>query len=119
MVRAFERFNADLNQFLKDSDNSALYEDAFTSRQVRNFRLTEKGLLSWEEDDTTAPAFIRNGEPAEKPEEEPEEVIEEVIEEEDQDDFMLDEGEGDFFAQEDASEESFVEDAESDDTTDQ
>jgi len=32
------------------SDNSALYEDAFTSRQVSNFRLSLSGTLTWKED---------------------------------------------------------------------
>ena len=54
MVNAFQKFNADLDKFLKDSDNSPLYEDAFTSRQVRNFHLSLAGTLTWEEEDRTA-----------------------------------------------------------------
>ena len=50
MVTAFQKFNADLTAFLKASDGSALYEDAFTSRQVSNFRLSLSGTLSWKED---------------------------------------------------------------------
>ena len=50
MVKAFERFNAELTAFLKESDYSALYEDAFTSRQVSDFRLNLSGVLSWKED---------------------------------------------------------------------
>ena len=53
MVKAFQKFNADLASFLKDSDNSALYEDAFTSRQVSNFRLCLNGTLVWVEDGRT------------------------------------------------------------------
>lgn len=50
MVKAFERFNADLTAFLKDSDGSALYEDAFTPRQVSDFVLRPNGSLTWIED---------------------------------------------------------------------
>lgn len=50
MVKAFEKFNANLEKFLKDSDNSALYEDAFTSRQVSDFVIHSNGTLSWIED---------------------------------------------------------------------
>lgn len=50
MVKAFQKFNADLENFLKDSDNSALYEDAFTTRNVSSFRLSLAGTLTWKED---------------------------------------------------------------------
>ena len=50
MVKAFQKFNADLEKFLKDSDNSALYEDALTTRNVSSFRLSLAGTLTWKED---------------------------------------------------------------------
>ena len=49
-VKAFQKFNTELAAFLEKSDNSALYEDAFTSRQVSNFRLSLSGTLTWKED---------------------------------------------------------------------
>lgn len=60
MVKAFQKFNADLEKFLKDSDNSALYEDAFTTRQVKNFKLSLNGCLSWYEDDPLAPVDLQH-----------------------------------------------------------
>ena len=50
-VKAFERFNADLNGFrLETGDEYAtLYEDAYTTREVKNFRLCLNGTLSWVE----------------------------------------------------------------------
>lgn len=53
MVKAFEKFNADLDAFLRNSDESPLYEDAFTPREVSNFRLTLAGALTWKEDGHT------------------------------------------------------------------
>lgn len=52
MVRAFDRFNADLNAFrLETGDELAtLYEDAYTTRNVKNFRLSLAGTLTWVED---------------------------------------------------------------------
>ena len=53
MVKAFERFNADLNAFRLETgdDLATLYEDAFTTRNVKNFRLSLAGTLTWVEDD--------------------------------------------------------------------
>lgn len=55
MVRAFERFNADLEDFRSKTgdDLATLYEDAYTTRNVRNFRLSLAGTLSWIEDGKT------------------------------------------------------------------
>ena len=50
LVQAFERFNADLNAFLTRSDGSDLYEDAFTPRSVKDFKLSLNGKLTWTED---------------------------------------------------------------------
>lgn len=52
-VKAFDKFNADLTAFLKDSDNSPLYEDAFTTRQVSDFAISHSGTLHWIEDGRT------------------------------------------------------------------
>ena len=47
MVKAFERFNADLKAFGEKTGESfvTLYEDAFTTRRVANFRLYKNGNL--------------------------------------------------------------------------
>ena len=52
MVKAFERFNADLKAFGEETGETfvTLYEDAFTTRRVANFRLQKNGKLTWVED---------------------------------------------------------------------
>lgn len=55
-IKAWERFNDDLEVFAKESDVTeadevTLYEDAFTTRNVRYFKMTEEGVLTWTEDD--------------------------------------------------------------------
>lgn len=52
MVKAFERFNADLEAFRKETGDelATLYEDAYTSRNVKSFRLSLAGTLTWKED---------------------------------------------------------------------
>lgn len=55
-IKAWERFNDDLEAFAKESDvNEAdevtLYEDAFTTRNVRYFKMTKDGILTWTEDE--------------------------------------------------------------------
>lgn len=55
-IKAWEKFNDDLEAFAKESDVNeageiALYEDAFTTRNVRYFNMTEKGILTWTEDE--------------------------------------------------------------------
>ena len=49
MVKAFERFNADLKAFGEETGDIFvnLYEDAFTARRVANFRLYKNGNLKW------------------------------------------------------------------------
>lgn len=50
-VRAFDKFDADLESFFKRTDgDGTLYEDAFTTRSVRGFRLYLNGKLYWTED---------------------------------------------------------------------
>lgn len=52
MVNAFAKFNDDLEAFRKETgdDLATLYEDAYTSRNVRAFRLSLAGTLTWNED---------------------------------------------------------------------
>lgn len=62
-IKAWERFNADLQAFALESEGSAdaevtLYEDAFISRNVRGFEMTSFGSLTWEEDGKTEQEFV-------------------------------------------------------------
>ena len=52
VVKAFERFNADLDAFRTETgdDVAILYEDAFTTRNVKDFKLCKNGKLTWVED---------------------------------------------------------------------
>lgn len=54
MVKAFERFNADLKAFGEETGETfvTLLEDAFTTRRVANFRLYKNGNLKWIEIET-------------------------------------------------------------------
>ena len=49
LVKAFERFNADLRAFGEETGETfvTLYEDANTTRKVANFRLYINGKLKW------------------------------------------------------------------------
>ena len=49
LVKAFERFNADLRAFGEETGETfvTLYEDANTTRKVANFRLYLNGKLKW------------------------------------------------------------------------
>ena len=53
MVRAFERFNADLDKFIAETGDGTLYEDAYTTRNVSSFKLSLSGTLTWKEDGKT------------------------------------------------------------------
>lgn len=48
-IKAWEKFNAELDAFRDEteSDFAMLYEDANTSREVKDFRMTEDGVLTW------------------------------------------------------------------------
>lgn len=50
-VKAWERFNAELEQYRTEfgEEFACLYEDANTTRQVRNFKMSKAGVLTWEE----------------------------------------------------------------------
>ena len=54
MVKAFDKFNADLQAFINETSDTTgvapIYEDAFTPREVRDFRLYFNGKLTWVED---------------------------------------------------------------------
>lgn len=54
MVKAFERFNADLKAFGEETGETfvTLYEDANTTRRVANFKLQKNGKLKWVEIET-------------------------------------------------------------------
>ncbi len=54
MVKAFERFNADLKAFGEETGETfvTLYEDAYTTRRVANFRIYKNGNLKWIEIET-------------------------------------------------------------------
>ena len=54
MVKAFERFNADLKAFGEETGETflTLYEDAYTTRRVANFRICKNGKLKWIEIET-------------------------------------------------------------------
>ena len=54
MVKAFERFNADLKAFGEETGETfvTLYEDANTTRRVANFRIYKNGKLKWIEIET-------------------------------------------------------------------
>lgn len=49
-----ERLNADIEQFRieTESEFATLYEDAFTTRKVKDFKLTKTGVLTWNEEGT-------------------------------------------------------------------
>lgn len=55
-IKAWQRFDDDLEAFAEESDVTeagevTLYEDAFTTRNVRYFKMTEEGVLTWTEDE--------------------------------------------------------------------
>lgn len=56
-IKAWQRFNDDLNVFILESEDvdnvfaeATLYEDAYTTRSVRGFTMAPNGELSWAED---------------------------------------------------------------------
>ena len=54
MVKAFEKFNADLKAFGEETNEEyvALYEDANTTRMVKDFHLCKNGKLTWKEQES-------------------------------------------------------------------
>ena len=53
-LKAWEKFSEDLNSFRAETgeDFAILYEDAFTTREVKDFKMTETGVLTWRECET-------------------------------------------------------------------
>lgn len=55
-IKAWQKFNSDLDAFILESEGNSitaeatLYEDAYTSRSVRDFVMTPSGQLSWIEE---------------------------------------------------------------------
>ena len=51
LIKAFEKFNQDLHEFGQQTGEVfvTLYEDANTTRRVREFKLYKNGKLSWME----------------------------------------------------------------------
>lgn len=49
VVKAFEKFNADLEAFRKqtEGEESTLYEDAYTTRKVKDFRLCKNNAVTF------------------------------------------------------------------------
>ena len=56
-VKAWEKFNTELNAFREETgdDFAILYEDAITTREVKDFKLLEDNTLIWEEKDGNCP----------------------------------------------------------------
>ena len=54
IVKAFEKFNADLKAFGEETNEEyvTLYEDANTTRMVKDFRLYKNGKLTWKEQES-------------------------------------------------------------------
>lgn len=55
LMKAWEKFDNDIEQFAIETEESkyaevTLYEDAFTTRHVQGFNMTEEGELTWLED---------------------------------------------------------------------
>ena len=53
-LKAWEKFNDELNAFRAETgqDFVNLYEDAFTTREVKDFKMTTTGILTWWEAET-------------------------------------------------------------------
>lgn len=51
-IKAWEKFNKDLNAFRAETeeDFAILREDAFTTREVKDFKMTNTGILTWIEE---------------------------------------------------------------------
>lgn len=53
-IKAWERFNEEIESYRKEygEELAYLYEDAYTSRRVKGFKMTKTGILTWYEQDT-------------------------------------------------------------------
>lgn len=52
-IKAWEKFNAELDAYKTAMENefAYLYEDAYTSRLVRDFKMHKNGVLTWVEEE--------------------------------------------------------------------
>lgn len=59
-INAWVRFNDALDEFRKETgdDLAILYEDAYTTRNVKDFQMTKFGSLTWKEDDLIEQEFM-------------------------------------------------------------
>ena len=53
-LKAWEKFSSDLAAFAQETgqDYTTLYEDAYTTREVKDFKMTQDGILTWWECET-------------------------------------------------------------------
>ena len=51
-IKAWEKFNEDVEAFRAETEEESamLYEDAYTTRVVKDFKMTKSGILTWVED---------------------------------------------------------------------
>ena len=59
-IKAWEKFNEELNAYRADygDEYAYLYEDAYTTRQVKDFKMSKTGVLTWKESEMT---YTRHG----------------------------------------------------------
>ena len=59
-INAWVRFNEELEAFRKETESeyATLYEDAFTTREVKDFRMTKFGSLTWIEEGHAEQEFM-------------------------------------------------------------
>lgn len=62
---AWWKFRQDVQAFALETEGDkdaevTLYEDAFTTRHVRDFYMTETGFLSWKEDGKTIVEYMQD-----------------------------------------------------------
>ena len=54
-IKAWEKFNEELEAFKAETGQEGfltLYEDAYTTREVKDFKMTKTGILTWWECET-------------------------------------------------------------------
>ena len=54
-IKAWEKFNEELEAFrieIGEQEFVTLYEDAYTTREVKDFKMTKTGILTWWEHET-------------------------------------------------------------------
>lgn len=51
-IKAWEKFNQDVEAFRIETEDAfaILYEDAYTTREVKDFKMTKTGILTWIEE---------------------------------------------------------------------